>query len=135
CRFSASIASFKSLTNTEFLVSNAECGRYLDQKDAKIYYESYGEGNPVILLHENEGSISDYYQQIPALAKHFRVIALDTRRQGRSTGLSSADYSYEQFAEGLFEALRELGLDKVSIVGWSVGGIPVWCSICDIPRW
>lgn len=97
-------------------------GRYLDLKDTKIYYESYGEGDPVILLHGNNGSISDYYQQIPALAKHFRVIALDTRGQGRSTDLSSADYSYELFAEDLFEALRELGLDKISIVGWSDGG-------------
>lgn len=97
-------------------------GQFLDLKDAKIYYETYGEGEPVVLLHGNNGSISDYYQVIPALSKHFQVIALDTRGQGRSTDLSEGDYTYELFAEDLYNVLQELQLERVTIVGWSDGG-------------
>lgn len=40
-------------------------GKYIDLKDAKIYYEEYGKGQPLILLHGNNGSISDFSKQIP----------------------------------------------------------------------
>lgn len=97
-------------------------GKYLDVKEGKIYYEEYGAGNPLLLLHGNGGSIADLYQQIPSLSKHFRVIAIDTRGQGKSTNLSSAAYSYQQFSSDVFELVTALKLEKVSILGWSDGG-------------
>lgn len=97
-------------------------GKYLDVKDAKIYYEEYGKGDPLLLLHGNNGSMADFYRQIPELAKHFRVIAVDTRGHGRSTDLTTSDYTYEQFAHDLFRLTEELQLKKVNILGWSDGG-------------
>lgn len=97
-------------------------GKFLDINDAKIYYEIYGKGEPLVLLHGNGGSISDFYKQIPFLAKQFQVIAIDTRGQGRSTNLSDKDYTYQQFSEDLNQLMDYLNIDKFSLVGWSDGG-------------
>ncbi|PYF72710.1 alpha/beta fold hydrolase [Pedobacter nutrimenti] len=97
-------------------------GTFTDVGDAKIYYEIYGKGAPLLLLHGNNGSIADFYQQIPAFSKNYQVIALDTRGQGRSTDLTGREYSYEQFAADLYKVIQHLQLSKVNIVGWSDGG-------------
>lgn len=97
-------------------------GKYLDVKDGKIYFEEYGTGRALLLLHGNGGSISDFYLQIPYLSKDFRVIAIDTRGQGRSTNLSQGAYSYHQFSDDLLQLTKSLKLEKVSILGWSDGG-------------
>ena len=97
-------------------------GKYLDITDAKIYFEEYGEGEPLIFLHGNNGSIEDFYQQIPFFAKHYRVIVLDTRGQGRSTDLTKTPYTYEVFSNDLFKVIQKLNLKKVNLVGWSDGG-------------
>ncbi|RQO38220.1 oxidoreductase [Chryseobacterium sp. KBW03] len=98
-------------------------GKYIDLKNAKIYYEEYGSGEPLVMLHGNNGSISDFYNQIPDLAKQFKVIVLDTRGQGRSTDLSTEDYTYEEFSEDLLAVTKELNIKKFNIIGWSDGGI------------
>ena len=97
-------------------------GKYIDIADAKIYFEEYGEGEPLIFLHGNNGSIEDFYQQIPFFAKHYRVIVLDTRGQGRSTDLTKTPYTYEVFSNDLFQVIQKLNLKKVNLVGWSDGG-------------
>lgn len=97
-------------------------GKFLDINDAKIYYEIYGKGEPLVLLHGNGGSISDFYKQIPFLAKQFQVIAIDTRGQGRCTNLSDKDYTYQQFSEDLNQLMDYLNIDIFSLVGWSDGG-------------
>ncbi len=105
---------------TEF--GKSKNGKFIDLSDAKIYYEEYGKGEPLLLLHGNNGSISDFYRQISFFSKHYRVIAIDTRGQGRSTDLTTDDYSYNQFAADLYKIIQNLNLDKVNIVGWSDGG-------------
>lgn len=97
-------------------------GKYIDLDNTKIYYEEYGSGEPLILLHGNNGSIEDFYQQIPFFAKYFRVIAIDTRGQGRSTDLTTNNYTYELFANDLYKIIQQLHLTKVNLVGWSDGG-------------
>jgi len=97
-------------------------GKYIDLGDAKIYTEEYGEGEPLLMLHGNNGSMEDFYRQIPFFAKHFRVIAIDTRGQGRSTDLSTAAYSYDGFSSDLYKIINSLALQKVNIIGWSDGG-------------
>ncbi|RQO65940.1 oxidoreductase [Pedobacter sp. KBW06] len=97
-------------------------GKYIDVTEGKIYYETYGKGEPLVLLHGNAGSIADFYQQIPQLSKYFQVIAIDTRSQGRSTDLSAKPFSYQQFASDLFKVIETLQLKKVNILGWSDGG-------------
>ena len=97
-------------------------GKYIDVSDAKIYYEEYGQGEPLIFLHGNNGSIEDFYQQIPFFAKQYRVIAIDTRGQGKSTDLTNTPYTYEQFSNDLFQVIQKLNLKNVNLIGWSDGG-------------
>ncbi|MGH1519495.1 alpha/beta fold hydrolase [Chryseobacterium sp. JK1] len=101
---------------------NSSAGASLKLKDAELYYEIYGEGEPLVLLHGNSGSIKDYYQQIPVLSKQFKVIAIDTRGQGKSTDTSRKDFTYKQFADDLKALIGHLNLEKINIAGWSDGG-------------
>ncbi|MDW9380042.1 alpha/beta fold hydrolase [Chryseobacterium sp. JV558] len=101
---------------------NATAGRYLKLQDTDLYYETYGEGEPLILLHGNSGSIKDFYQQIPILSKQYKVIAIDTRGQGKSIDSSKKDFTYKMFAEDVKVLADKLNLDKVNIAGWSDGG-------------
>ncbi|MGG5210962.1 alpha/beta fold hydrolase [Chryseobacterium sp. MIQD13] len=102
---------------------NEASGNYLPLKDTKLYYEIYGEGEPLFLLHGNSGSIQNFYQQIPVLSKQFKVIAVDTRGQGKSADTSKKDFTYTQFADDVKALADKLGLNKINIAGWSDGGI------------
>ena len=101
---------------------NQSAAKVLKLKDADLYYETYAEGESLLLLHGNSGSIKDFYQQIPELAKYFKVIAVDTRAQGKSIDRTQKDFSYKIFADDMKALIDDLGLKKVNIIGWSDGG-------------
>ena len=101
--------------------SNPAAGNYIDVNGIKIYYEIYGEGEPILLLHGNGGSIENFVYQIPELSKHFKVIAVDSRAQGRTTD-SDSEITYALMASDMSELIDKLGLGKVNVVGWSDGG-------------
>src|SRR5690349_18739075 len=64
---------------------NPKAGKYVQSGDARIYYEVYGEGPPLLLLHGGYyGYISEYEPYYPDLTKNFKVIAVATRGHGRS---------------------------------------------------
>jgi pimeloyl-ACP methyl ester carboxylesterase len=102
--------------------SNEQAGKYIDINDIRIYYETYGEGEPLLLLHGNGGSIENFLLQIPEFSKHFKVIALDSRAQGRSTD-SDKEISYSLMASDMAALIDKLSLGSVNVVGWSDGGI------------
>ena len=101
--------------------SNLTAGKYVDINDIKVYYEAYGEGEPLLLLHGNSGSIENFIYQIPELSKHFKVIAIDSRSQGRTSDSDKA-ITYALMASDMSELIDKLNLGKVNIVGWSDGG-------------
>lgn len=88
----------------------------------KLYYEIYGSGEPLLLVHGNGGSGKDFVKQIPYFSKHFRVIAMDSRDQGRS-GDSAGTLTYEKMADDLSALLDHLKIKKAYVLGWSDGGI------------
>ena len=92
--------------------------------DIQMYYEvyNYRGSDPVLLLHGGLGSTLNWGNQVPALMKTHKVIALDSRGNGRSTR-SAQPYGYELMASDVLAMMDYLKLDKVSIVGWSDGGI------------
>lgn len=102
--------------------NNSKIGKYLHLADANLYYEVYGSGQPVLLLHGNGASISSFYKQIPELSKHYQVIAVDTRAQGKSTDASQVPLSYEKFAQDIKQLLDSLHIRQANLVGWSDGG-------------
>jgi pimeloyl-ACP methyl ester carboxylesterase len=101
--------------------SNDKVGKYIDVNGIKIYYEIYGEGEPLLLLHGNSGSIKTMEYQIPDLSKHFKVIAVDSRAQGKSTD-SNREITYALMASDMSELIEKLKLGSVYVVGWSDGG-------------
>ncbi|SHL98355.1 alpha/beta fold hydrolase [Chryseobacterium polytrichastri] len=116
------ISKYKMEAANSIYGKNASVGKFLKLKNTDLYYEIYGEGEPLILLHGNSGSIKEFYQQIPALSQQYKVIAIDTRGQGKSIDTSKSDFTYKIFADDVKALVDELGLGKVNIVGWSDGG-------------
>lgn len=101
---------------------NASVGKYARVNGINMYYEIYGKGDPLVLIHGNEGSIADMRYQIPFFAKNYRVIIADSREQGKSTG-DGKRITYEQMALDLTVLMDHLNVDSAYVVGWSDGGI------------
>lgn len=98
-----------------------KAGHYVNINGNRIYYEEYGAGTPLLLLHGAMESIVSFERQIPVLAKSYRVIAVDTRGHGRSTADTSR-LTYDLYADDMYKLLQELKLDSVNVLGWSDGG-------------
>jgi len=101
--------------------SNKQAGRFIEVNDIKVYCEVYGEGEPLLLLHGNKGSIENFVYQIPEFSKHYKVIAVDSRGQGRSSD-SDKEITYALMASDVSELIDKLNLNSVYVVGWSDGG-------------
>jgi pimeloyl-ACP methyl ester carboxylesterase len=88
----------------------------------EAHYAIWGDGPPLILLHGGLGNMEYFGGQVGEFAKHYKVIAMDSRGHGRST--RNADpYSYGLMAKDVVALMDHLKIDKASIVGWSDGGI------------
>ena len=98
-----------------------EYGKYMEIDGVKLYYEIYGKGEPLILLHGNNMSMGSFRSQLEVLRKKYMVIGLDSRGQGKSTS-NSDKLSYELMAEDVNTLLDKLNLKNVNILGWSDGG-------------
>lgn len=115
----AVVAPPQDLLPLETLKSNGETAKI---NGVDIYYEVYGEGDPVILLHSGLSNGDHFMKVIPALAEDYQVIVMDSRGHGRSS-FNDTPISYEVMANDVLGLMDHLGLDKANIVGWSDGGI------------
>jgi pimeloyl-ACP methyl ester carboxylesterase len=96
---------------------------HIDYQGAKIHYVSYGQGDPVLLLHGGLSNKLSWFSQIPWLVSSGRrVILIDTRGHGYSTH-GHSKLSYQIFAEDTLQVLDRLGIQRTDVVGWSDGGI------------
>ncbi len=102
--------------------NNKEVGKYVNLNGAKIYYEEYGTGEPMFLIHGNTASISGMGNQIDYFKSKYRVIIADNRGHGKSE-LKTDSLTYNQIAEDWNALANHLKLDSFYIVGWSDGGI------------
>ncbi len=89
-------------------------GKYVTIKNAKVYYEEYGQGTPLLLLHGGFGSISNFKHVIGPLSKKYRVIAMDSPGQGRSEQIDSI--SYQIYADYYSSFIDKLKLDSVYVM-------------------
>ncbi len=95
----------------------------IDYQGAKIHYVSYGQGEPILLLHGGLSNKLSWFSQIPWLVSSGRrVILIDTRGHGYSTK-GHTKLSYQIFAEDTLQVLDKLGIQRTDVVGWSDGGI------------
>jgi pimeloyl-ACP methyl ester carboxylesterase len=88
----------------------------------KLHYASFGHGPAVILLHGGLANANYWGNQVPELARHYRVIVMDSRGHGRSTR-TAEPYSYELMARDVVGLMDFLKLPKAAVVGWSDGAI------------
>ena len=96
-------------------------GKYLTIRGTKLYYEEYGKGTPLLLLHGGLGSITDFKKCIPNLSKKYKVIAFDAPGLGRSE-FADSTLTYKLMADYYSKAIDILKLDSTYVIGWSDGG-------------
>jgi pimeloyl-ACP methyl ester carboxylesterase len=90
---------------------------------ADIYYEVYGEGDPVVLVHGCCGTGEDWGNQIPAFVDAgYQLIVIDSRGRGRSSH-GPEPLSYELMAADVLGVMDHLNIDQAALVGWSDGAV------------
>ena len=92
--------------------------------DIKMYYAIFNKNGkePVILLHGGFVSSEEWGFEVPLLSKTHKVIIVDSRGHGRSS-MTNQPLSYNLMASDVLQLINYLKIKKISIVGWSDGGI------------
>ncbi len=101
---------------------NAAAGQYVKVNGIRMYYETYGAGMPMVLIHGNGGNIASMASQIEYFKSKYKVIVADSRAQGRSEE-GSGRLTYEQITDDWASLLESLHIDSAFFIGWSDGGI------------
>jgi len=106
-------------------------GETLAIDGANIYFEVKGEQQheTLLFLHGGFGTIEDFNPLLPDLERSYRVIGIDSRGQGKST-LGSSRLTYERLQTDAQRVLQHLEVDRVSLVGFSDGGITAYRLAC-----
>jgi pimeloyl-ACP methyl ester carboxylesterase len=102
--------------------SNPAAGKTFTHDGVQLYYEVYGTGEPLLLVHGNGSSIGELKAQIDYFRKRYKVIAMDSRDHGKS-GDSPDKITYEKMTDDLAALLDHLKTGPVNVLGWSDGGI------------
>ncbi len=96
-------------------------GKYVDVNGQNVYYEEYGQGDPLLLMHGGFGTGDSLMALGQELAKHYRVIAPDRSGHGHTADID-APFSYEAMAIEMIGFLEAVGVEKANLVGYSDGG-------------
>ncbi|RAJ36953.1 alpha/beta fold hydrolase [Pedobacter cryoconitis] len=102
--------------------NNQKTGKYFNIRGFKMYYEIYGTGKPLLMIHGNGGDISSFAGNIPYFSKKYQVIVADSRAHGKSEDLRDS-LSFEMMADDYAALLDSINVKSAYVVGWSDGGI------------
>src|ERR1035437_8407658 len=116
------VSAQSSSIDTTKIGNNEKVGSYVKIRGFNMYYETYGVGEPLLLIHGNGGSISNFMYQVPYFSKSYKVIVADSRAQGKSVDPGDS-LSYEMMADDLNALLDTLHMDSCYVIGCSDGGI------------
>ncbi len=99
-----------------------------------LYYEVAGAGPSVVLCHGYTGSHQSWANQLPALSKKYRVVAMDHRGHGKSDAPSSVEAcTIPVLADDVYSLLNHLGMTGCCLVGHSLGGFMSVQLVLDHP--
>lgn len=101
--------------------NNPKAGHYATAGDARIYYEVYGKGKPLVILHG--GIVGSTYEMAPfidSLSKRYQVIAVSTRGHGKSE-MGSESPTYPRKAQDVNTIIQTITKDSVIVLGFSDG--------------
>jgi pimeloyl-ACP methyl ester carboxylesterase len=105
--------------------TSLEMGEYVDVSGMSTHYHDIGEGKPVLLLHGSGPGVSawaNWRRAIPALGEHARIVALDLVGFGLTERPASVRYSLRTWTDHVWAFLDALEIDRVSVIGNSLGG-------------
>jgi pimeloyl-ACP methyl ester carboxylesterase len=100
---------------------------YADSGDVKIHYVTLGQGPLVVMLHGFPDYWYTWRDQIPVLAKHYQVVAVDLRgynKSGQPEGV--ANYALDKLVGDVEAVLKHFKRDKAVVVGHDWGGLVAW---------
>jgi 3-oxoadipate enol-lactonase len=98
----------------------------------RLYYESHGEGLPLVFAHGGGGDLLHWTYQVPYFSERYRVITFDNRGHGRSESPETG-YSIGIFSEDILGLLDALLLEKVVLVGLTMGAMTALRFALDHP--
>ncbi|NMH28536.1 alpha/beta fold hydrolase [Flavobacterium silvaticum] len=116
------VKSFDADLKTTTFGKDDKAGKFYKVRGIKMYVETYGSGEPLLLIHGNGGSINNFIYQIAEFSKYYKVIAVDSRSQGKSIDKKDS-LSYEMMADDFADLLKQMKAGPANVVGWSDGGI------------
>lgn len=90
--------------------------------DEQLYYESHGQGRPLVMIRGVGSNADHWYAQVPELSRHYQVITFDNRGIGRSTN-HVGDFTISDMAEDTLGLVKGLGLERPHVLGLSMGGM------------
>ena len=121
-RISVFVAIFCLIVVRSFSQTKPSQSGYAPVNGLKMYYEVYGEGKPLVLLHGSFMSIDMTFSQlIPELSKTRKIIAVEFQGDGRTADIERP-FSAENFADDVAGVLKFLKIDSADILGYSLGG-------------
>lgn len=120
------LISFTASAQKTIYGNNAEAGHYFNVGDAKLYYEIYGQGPPLVMLHDGVyGGIDEFAPLIGRFAERYQVICIATRGHGKSE-LGKGPTTWQQRADDAFKVIRSITKDSVTVFGFSDGGFTAY---------
>jgi len=99
----------------------AQLGQYAQVNGLNMYYEEYGSGRPLVLIHGGSATSQSWQPFISTFASHFKVITPDSRAHGK-TDNPLGELSYRLMADDMAAFIQNLELDKPLVFGYSDGG-------------
>jgi len=98
---------------------------FIDANGVMIYYEEFGKGEPLVIVHGGPGASHDYFlPYLVPLAKSNRIIFIDERGSGQSEKLQDVSkYTVENMVEDVEAVRKALNLGKINLLGHSYGGV------------
>jgi pimeloyl-ACP methyl ester carboxylesterase len=94
----------------------------IDIDGLPVFYETEGDGDPIVLLHGGLGDNSTWAAQFSGFSPHRRVVAPERQAQGHTPD-RPGPLTYEAMTEQTVNFLTALGLGPVDLLGWSDGGM------------
>lgn len=108
-------------------------GHSVQISNVEIYYEEYGVGRPLLLLHGFGGCTQNWHPFIGKLSEHYRLIVVDLRGHGYSTNPENK-FTHRDAANDVFLLLEKLGVDHFSAMRMSTGGMTLLHMATSQPK-
>jgi len=106
---------------------------YAPVNGLQMYYEIYGSGQPLVLLHGGMTTIEDFAPVLPAFARTRQVIAFERQGHGHTADIDRP-FSLEQWADDTAALLQHLNIEQADIFGYSTGGSVALSSVLRHPQ-